>query len=121
MTRAMTMGEPYLGEIRPFNGTEPPDGWSWCDGRQLPVAEYPELFAILGQRFGGDGDETFAVPALRGSAAPGGISDRAATLVRRRPGGSAAAVSPMTTSLAADGAHTRFIIAVRLDRVMTRQ
>lgn len=114
------MAEPYLGEIRPFTGSEPPDGWSWCDGRHLLVDEYPELFAILGQRFGGDGAATFAVPALRGSVAPGGISDRAATLVRRRPGGSAAALSPMTTSPAADGAHTRFIIAVRLDRVVTR-
>lgn len=119
------MAEPYPGEIRPFHGVEPPPGWTWCDGQRLPIAEYPELYLVLGQRFGGEGDHTFAVPALRGSAVPGGISDRAAKQLRCRQGITPAAVSPaavapatqLPTSPPVDGARLRFIIAVGIGQL----
>lgn len=41
-------------------------GWLPCDGRSLPVAEYPDLFSALGNGHGGDG-VNFRVPDLRGT------------------------------------------------------
>lgn len=60
------MAEPYVGEIRMFGGTYAPDGWLPCDGRQISIANYEALFALIGTTYGGDGMNTFAVPDLRG-------------------------------------------------------
>jgi microcystin-dependent protein len=60
------MAEPFLGEIRMFAGTFAPSGWALCNGRLLPIAEYGDLFALLGTLHGGDGRTTFGVPDLRG-------------------------------------------------------
>jgi microcystin-dependent protein len=60
------MGEPYIGEIRMFAGNFPPAGWAFCDGALIPISENDALFVILGTTYGGDGQETFALPDLRG-------------------------------------------------------
>ena len=41
-------------------------GWLACDGAIYNVVDYPDLYAVLGGNFGGDGVDTFAVPDLRG-------------------------------------------------------
>jgi len=58
--------EPYLGEVRMFGGTFAPDGWMLCDGAAYPIAQYEALFSLIGNTYGGDGVNTFAVPDLRG-------------------------------------------------------
>ena len=40
-------------------------GWMLCDGRTLEPALYPELFAVLGYRYGGSA-EHFQLPDYRG-------------------------------------------------------
>jgi microcystin-dependent protein len=60
------MGEPYVGEIRMFGGNFPPAGWMFCEGQLLPISENPTLFTLIGTTYGGDGQETFALPDLRG-------------------------------------------------------
>lgn len=60
------MADTFLGEIRMFAGNFPPSGWAFCDGQLLPVAQYAELFALFGTRFGGDGESEFALPDMRG-------------------------------------------------------
>src|SRR5918992_2404817 len=83
------MAIPYLGEIRMFTGNFPPDGWKFCNGEALNVAEYDALFFLIGTTYGGDGQQTFALPDLRGrvpihmGAAPSG-----ATYELGVPGGS---------------------------------
>lgn len=52
------------GEIRSFVRGSIPDGWLPCDGRLLPIARHQDLFAVIGTRYGGDGQRTFAVPDL---------------------------------------------------------
>jgi microcystin-dependent protein len=61
------MSDPYVGEIRMFGfGTRgAPNGWQACDGSLLAIAEYDVLFALIGTTYGGDGQQTFAVPDLR--------------------------------------------------------
>jgi microcystin-dependent protein len=60
------MAQPYIGEIRLFAGTFPPNGWAFCTGQLLPISENDSLYVVLGTRYGGDGQETFALPDLRG-------------------------------------------------------
>ena len=60
------MAQPYIGEIRMFAGNFPPNGWMFCEGQLLPISENDALFILLGTMYGGDGQETFALPDLRG-------------------------------------------------------
>lgn len=62
------MSEPYVGEVRMFGGNFAPNGWADCDGQLLPISEYETLFNLIGTTYGGDGQETFALPALNGRA-----------------------------------------------------
>ena len=60
------MGQPYVGEIRMFGGNFAPAGWLFCDGSLQSIAENETLFQLIGTTYGGDGEQTFAVPDLRG-------------------------------------------------------
>lgn len=61
------MAQPYLGEIRMFAGNFAPTGWMFCEGQLVSISEYETLFTLIGTTYGGDGQETFALPDLRGS------------------------------------------------------
>lgn len=58
--------ESYIGEIRIFAGTFAPVGWAFCDGQLMPISENDALFSLIGTTYGGDGQDTFALPDLRG-------------------------------------------------------
>jgi microcystin-dependent protein len=60
------VAQPYVGEIRMFAGNFQPNGWMFCEGQLLPISENDTLFQLLGTTYGGDGQETFALPDLRG-------------------------------------------------------
>lgn len=60
------MSDPYIGEIRIFAGSFAPAGWNFCDGAMLPISQLQALFALIGTTYGGDGQQTFALPDLRG-------------------------------------------------------
>ena len=57
---------PFIGEIRMFAGNFAPAGWMFCEGQLLPISENDAMFVVLGTTYGGDGQETFALPDLRG-------------------------------------------------------
>jgi len=58
--------QPYVGEIRMFAGNFAPNGWLFCEGQLLPIAENETLFQLIGTSYGGNGQTTFALPDLRG-------------------------------------------------------
>jgi microcystin-dependent protein len=60
------MGEPFVGEVRMFGGTFAPAGWALCQGQLMPISENETLFNLIGTTYGGDGQETFAMPDLQG-------------------------------------------------------
>jgi microcystin-dependent protein len=60
------MAQPYVGEIRMFGGNFAIAGWAFCDGSLLPISENETLFQLIGTTYGGDGQNTFALPDLRG-------------------------------------------------------
>ena len=59
------MAQPYIGEIRMFAGNFAPQGWMFCDGQLLPISENDAMFTLIGTTYGGDGQETFALPNLQ--------------------------------------------------------
>jgi microcystin-dependent protein len=60
------MSQPYIGEIRMFAGNFAPAGWMFCEGQLLPISENDTLFNLIGTTYGGDGQNTFGLPDLRG-------------------------------------------------------
>lgn len=75
------MADPFVAEIRIFAGNFAPTGWATCDGQILPISQNTALFSLLGTTYGGNGQSTFALPNLEGSAPmhPGqgpGLSER---------------------------------------------
>ena len=59
------MSDPYIGEIRMFGGNFAPAGWAFCSGQLMPISENDALFTLIGTTYGGDGQETFALPNLQ--------------------------------------------------------
>lgn len=63
--------ECFVGEIRIFAGTFNPAGWAYCNGQLLKIADYQELFSLIGTTYGGDGRTHFALPDYRGRIVAG--------------------------------------------------
>lgn len=66
--------EGYIGEIRMFAGDFAPVGWKFCNGDLVTVNQFPALFSIISNVYGGDGRSTFALPDLR-SRMPIGVGN----------------------------------------------
>ena len=59
------MSSPFIGEIRMFGGNFAPAGWAFCNGSLIPISENDALFNLIGTTYGGDGQNTFALPDLQ--------------------------------------------------------
>jgi microcystin-dependent protein len=92
------MSSPYIGEIRMFGGNFAPAGWSFCDGQLVAISENDTLFTLIGTTYGGDGQETFALPDLRGRVP----LHQSTNFVM----GQAAGVEEVTINIATMAAHT---------------
>ncbi|MDN5352409.1 MAG: hypothetical protein PWQ12_1329 [Clostridiales bacterium] len=55
----------FVGQISMVAGNYVPMGWLPCDGATLSIAEFQVLYAVIGNRYGGDGVQTFRLPDLR--------------------------------------------------------
>lgn len=77
-----------VGEIRLFAFAWAPVGWARCDGTLVSVEQYPQLFAVVGNQYGGDGKTTFALPDLRGrTPVHSGSTDDGLSLVQGEAAG----------------------------------
>jgi microcystin-dependent protein len=71
------VADPFIGEIRMTSFNFAPRGWALCNGQYLGIGDHPDLYAVIGQTFGGDNAVVFRLPDLQGRTAvhPGsGIS-----------------------------------------------
>jgi len=59
------MQDPWLGEIALVAFNFAPQGWAFCNGQLLSIAQNTALFSLLGTTYGGDGQSTFALPNLQ--------------------------------------------------------
>lgn len=60
------MNTPYAGQLLCVPYRTCPPNWMFCQGQVLAIADYDELFQVIGNTYGGDGQTTFALPDLRG-------------------------------------------------------
>jgi microcystin-dependent protein len=60
------MGQPFVGQVIAVGFNYAPPGWLPCNGQLLPIGEYQALYNLIGTTYGGDGQQTFAVPNLQG-------------------------------------------------------
>ncbi|WGQ07538.1 tail fiber protein [Pedobacter gandavensis] len=58
----------YLGMIKAFAGNFVPRGYLGCNGQLISIQQNSALYALLGTTYGGDGQNTFGLPDLRGRA-----------------------------------------------------
>lgn len=54
------------GAIMLFGSTQPPQGWLECDGSNVLISDYPNLFLAIGCSFGCVPAPYFVLPDLRG-------------------------------------------------------
>lgn len=57
---------PHVGDYKFSACTTNFHGWLKCDGSALQIADYPELYEVIGTSFGHNGAGTFRVPNVRG-------------------------------------------------------
>ncbi len=103
--------EPFVGEVRMFAGNFAPQGWLFCDGSLLSIANYEVLYTLIGTTYGGDGQQTFALPDLRsrvpiGDGQGSGLSNY---IIGQRGG-----VETVTLTVAQLPAHTHPVFASSL-------
>jgi len=58
-----------VGAIMPYAGANPPNGYLFCDGSEVLISKYYQLFQVIGYTYkltGLQGVKTFALPDLRG-------------------------------------------------------
>ena len=64
-----------IGAVMPYAGPFAPTGWLLCDGAEVLIADFPDLFDIIGYSYGDQitlqGYGTFKLPDLRGRFALG--------------------------------------------------
>jgi microcystin-dependent protein len=59
------MAQPFIGDVRLFAGNFAPRGYALCNGQLLSIAQYAALYQLIGTTYGGDGQQTFALPNLQ--------------------------------------------------------
>lgn len=78
------MSDPFIGQIMQVGFAYAPVNWLTCKGQQLQVGQNQALFALLGNRFGGNGTSNFCLPDAQGRAFIG--TGNGAGLTPRQPG-----------------------------------
>jgi len=59
------MADPFYGEVKLVGFNFAPIGWAFCNGQLIPISQNTVLFQLLGTTYGGDGQNTFALPNLQ--------------------------------------------------------
>ena len=68
---SFAQGDQFVGEVKIFAGNFAPQGWAFCNGQLLSIAQNTALFSLLGTNYGGNGQTTFGLPDLRARTAMG--------------------------------------------------
>ena len=55
-----------VGSILMYGGETAPEGWLQCSGQEVAIADYPCLYAVLGDVWGAASPGYFRVPDMRG-------------------------------------------------------
>jgi microcystin-dependent protein len=66
--------EYYLGDIQLFAYRFVPQGWLLCNGTVLQILQNQALFSLIGNKFGGNGSSTFALPNMTNDSPVAGMN-----------------------------------------------
>lgn len=100
------------GGIIAWMGPTAPDGWILCDGAEYPITDYPALASAIEAQhgaknfFGGDGEDTFAVPDLRGRFPLGANTEVDEEGNQKHPIGETGGEEEVTLTIKQLAAHT---------------
>jgi microcystin-dependent protein len=82
------MSQPYVGQMTIFAGNFAINGWAMCTGQLTAISQNAALFTLIGTTYGGDGQNTFALPDMRGRVGIGqGTQSGLSTYVLGQTGG----------------------------------
>ena len=109
-----------IGAIIPHSNafTTPPAGYLRCDGGEYLIAEYQDLYNVIGQRYGNRAGNSFSVPALTGGGVPGllyGASQTAPEISTPTSGVWLSGGDNSSVQSAASGLGVNYIIKYRED------
>ncbi len=81
MTTSTENTGPILGDIKIYAGFYAPAGWAFCQGQLMTISDNEALYDIIGNKYGGNGRTSFALPDLRariivGSGTGDGLTPR---------------------------------------------
>lgn len=85
--------------------TTAPTGYLLCDGSIVLVSDYPELAAILGTTYGGNGTTTFGLPDFRGRVGIG-VGPNSANTVTTYGSCSASTINQSLGAKGGEASHT---------------
>ena len=63
-----------IGDYKYSASNQNKNGWLICDGRSIPISEYPDLFQVIGTTFGSEDEGYFNLPNFGGRVA-GNVGD----------------------------------------------
>ena len=58
------MAEDLIGSITLMAYNFEVEDYFLCDGRQLQISQYPALYSLIGNKWGGDGHNYFNLPKM---------------------------------------------------------
>lgn len=79
------MEDALIATILPWPIAKVPRNWALCDGTVLNIQTNAALYSLIGNRFGGDGKTTFALPDLRNMLPMGAAPATVATVKGKQP------------------------------------
>ncbi len=92
----------FIGTIISVGFSFVPRGWMSCNGQLISINQNQALYSLLGTQYGGDGQNTFGLPDLRGRV-PVGASVGAAGRINATMG---VAGGSVTSTVTAQGSGT---------------
>lgn len=102
--------DPFIGQLLLVCFNYAPQGWMFCDGSLLPIAQYQALFSLLGTTYGGNGTTTFALPDLRGRVPVGAKLSGGATPLTAYQMGETGGSEAVTLTTPEIPAHNHMVI-----------
>lgn len=64
--------EGTVGEVKLFASRLTPRGWLRCDGQEFAIEQFNELYALIGNDYGGNARNTFKLPKIPPITSEGG-------------------------------------------------
>lgn len=102
------MTDAFTGQIAIVGANFAPEGWAFCNGQRLPIAQYSALYSVIGHNFGPPDAKLFSLPNLMARAPMGAGSGPGLT---PRAMGAATGESAVTLTAAQLPAHSHHLPA----------